>query len=852
MSQVTELLVRIKQQGDEQLTRLQSSLKGVAQQTAAANVNFKEVSAELKKIQNTSTQSINNLKGYSSAWREIANSVDIASDEFRQATAEADRLDKKLAEIQGKQIGGRGGRGGIGRAAQIAGTVAGAGVFGGFEGGAGALIGGIVGGVPGAIVGGGIGAQVGGARQALGGASTYAADLSRQQQALRLVTKNASEYQRALGFIDQTSRSLAIPQDILTRQFTQLTASVKGAGGNVRDAEKAFIGIASGIRGTGGSLEQLDSALTATSQVFSKGKVSAEELRQQIGERLPGAFSLFAESIGMTPQELDKALEKGQVSLLDFQKFAEKLFATYGENAKIIADGPDAAGDRLKTSLARLQQSVGTLLKPVGAFFQTIFASIVDAIDKATRKLNQFLGLGKDRTEQIADINSKLSILDKQLAGYYKLRDSGEGRGFQERLIKNLEARRIQLTAQRDALKAAESAVSTGQGEPPSRLPGITPEVAKEKKSKADREQEKILRDYNRGLERGADLAERLRRMIRDVNLETAGIGETAEEAIERKFLEALNDINDKGKDLNKTIKELRQLTGGRVMFEGLVNADRTGLAQQYLQALGVQAQRRRDEALGQLKFDEAISKAQFSFADTTAFDAGVQNYLSGIGQIDDALTSLTEKGFKGVEDAITELVTTGTFNFRSFAASILADTARMIIQQLVLKTIMQALGFGGGFFSGGFLGSTGAMNISGVPSAANFGLSSLTSGGSNFFSGFAASAKGNVFGRNGIQKFARGGIVGGPTIFPFANGIGLMGEAGPEAIMPLRRGRDGRLGVESAGGGVNVTVNVDATGSQVEGDGPNANQMGRVIGAAVQAEIVKMQRPGGLLAGTR
>ena len=64
MSQVTELLVRIKQQGDEQLTRLQGSLKGVAQQTAAANVNFKEVSAELKKIQNTSTQSINNLKAY--------------------------------------------------------------------------------------------------------------------------------------------------------------------------------------------------------------------------------------------------------------------------------------------------------------------------------------------------------------------------------------------------------------------------------------------------------------------------------------------------------------------------------------------------------------------------------------------------------------------------------------------------------------------------------------------------------------------------------------------------------------------------------------------------------------------
>jgi hypothetical protein len=55
-----------------------------------------------------------------------------------------------------------------------------------------------------------------------------------------------------------------------------------------------------------------------------------------------------------------------------------------------------------------------------------------------------------------------------------------------------------------------------------------------------------------------------------------------------------------------------------------------------------------------------------------------------------------------------------------------------------------------------------------------------------------------------------------------------------------------------SGGAGVNVTVNVDAGSSQVQGDGPNANQLGRVIGAAVQAEIVKQQRPGGLLATTR
>jgi hypothetical protein len=73
--------------------------------------------------------------------------------------------------------------------------------------------------------------------------------------------------------------------------------------------------------------------------------------------------------------------------------------------------------------------------------------------------------------------------------------------------------------------------------------------------------------------------------------------------------------------------------------------------------------------------------------------------------------------------------------------------------------------------------------------------LKALVPGGSAFgqFLGFA---NGAAFAQNGIQPFARGGIVSQPTLFPFAKGTGLMGEAGPEAIMPLKRGADGKLGV--------------------------------------------------------
>ena len=74
------------------------------------------------------------------------------------------------------------------------------------------------------------------------------------------------------------------------------------------------------------------------------------------------------------------------------------------------------------------------------------------------------------------------------------------------------------------------------------------------------------------------------------------------------------------------------------------------------------------------------------------------------------------------------------------------------------------------------------------------------------------------------------------------------MGEAGPEAIIPLKRGRDGRLGV-SGGGSTSVTVNVDAQGTQVQGDDNRGQQLGRAVAAAVQAELIKQKRPGGLLA---
>lgn len=95
--------------------------------------------------------------------------------------------------------------------------------------------------------------------------------------------------------------------------------------------------------------------------------------------------------------------------------------------------------------------------------------------------------------------------------------------------------------------------------------------------------------------------------------------------------------------------------------------------------------------------------------------------------------------------------------------------------------------------------------------------------------------ANGGAFSQGKVMPFAKGGIVGSPTYFNMAGGTGLMGEAGPEAIMPLTRGANGKLGVQAAGGGgsTNITMNIstpDAEGFR-RSQGQIAAQMSRAMG---------------------
>jgi hypothetical protein len=202
------------------------------------------------------------------------------------------------------------------------------------------------------------------------------------------------------------------------------------------------------------------------------------------------------------------------------------------------------------------------------------------------------------------------------------------------------------------------------------------------------------------------------------------------------------------------------------------------------------------DELLVLTDVGTQVTAAAASIGD--AFSASFKGVISGSMSAQEALASF----FQSVAD-----------HFLDMAAQIIAK----MIQMAILNTVVGLLPGGGGF-AGNAAGFGGTFDA-GIPAIGNT---------TNFASAFGGAR-------------ANGGPVSSGQTY-------MVGERGPELFVP---GRSGTIVANDkmGGGSTNVVVNVDAKGSSVEGNEQGANQLGRVISAAVQSELIKQQRPGGLLA---
>jgi tape measure domain-containing protein len=349
----------------------------------AAPSEYEKLTAAVSRFGDVNRRSTADLREFSGSLALLQDILDPTAADFKQVNQEIEKQGRLVdRELEKRQRGARRRMSGM-QVAQAAGAAVSGGIFGGPEGFLGGALGGVFGGVGGAFAGAAAGAQVGMFRQQLAGFTDYAAQLQKMQIALQNAAGSQADFNQAMAAAGAATRNLNVPQDVAIQGMTKLTAAVKGAGGQVSDAEIVFKNVTSAIKATGGSAQDVDGAITAMVQVFSKGKVSAEELSGQLGERLPGAVTKFAKANDMTLPELQKALEQGQVGLNELMKFIVQLGDEYSGVAEKIASSSQDSGARLTVAFNEMRIAIGEVLQPAGAQFQEAFAGFISDITPA-------------------------------------------------------------------------------------------------------------------------------------------------------------------------------------------------------------------------------------------------------------------------------------------------------------------------------------------------------------------------------------------------------------------------------------------------------------------------------------
>jgi hypothetical protein len=574
---------------------------------------------------------------------------------------------------------------------------------------------------------------------------------------------------------------------------------------------------------TGANLGELS---LAYGQVMTKGRLMGEE-NMQFQERGIALQEELRKMYKMSGKEFSDAMSKGQISAEAVEVAVIRLTNKGGK----YANGAIAQSDTLNGKFSTLTDSVENLARTVGTVFAPLFkwllteatnviSVITDAINMAAQgpqkaQVIAQIRAGKIPTASMNPVdyltgnttnNKLLEILGNgNLAAGDKIlkqlaRQSSKGPGYlpdPNKLIK--------LLQQQPGIKAPTAPTATTTNPPPL-LAETGGRTGRKGKSDAERAAERAAKE-------AAKEAERVAQVIRD-------------RLAEGQILQVKSGLQDK---ISAAEGNSDKMLATRL--QGLQRE--IDIQYQYAQALAQEKDVRAQEAIifeGNTKLvaNQRDVQRELATIQRQREQEGLQSitdYLEKQYELNTAIQqqkALAEsvsgtlgQGMTAVFDTLIQGSDNWGKSLQQIASKVLIDIANQLIRIYVIEQAVSAiksflspaLPFGGG---GGQIGGVGTL-------------------GPNY----------------GIKQFANGGVppVGRPS---------LIGERGPELFMPGIRGTvipNGGFG----GGSTSVVVNVDASGnSNIQGDQTQAKQLGVVVSAAVQAELVKQQRPGGLLAGTR
>lgn len=228
------------------------------------------------------------------------------------------------------------------------------------------------------------------------------------RRGLEAVTGSAAAAKGEMNFLARESNRLGLDLLTTTKSFTSFLAATKGTVLQGEESRRIFSAVSGAMAVLGKTSEETEGALMAIQQMISKGSVQAEELRGQLGERLPGAFQLAAQAMGVTTFQLNKMLEQGQVGIELLPKLATILEQRYGGAAKNGITGLTAAWNRLNTAAQQTQNAIGEgpLSSAVERLLNQITGALNDNQDSARRFGEILAGVFDSATKAVSDFRT--------------------------------------------------------------------------------------------------------------------------------------------------------------------------------------------------------------------------------------------------------------------------------------------------------------------------------------------------------------------------------------------------------------------------------------------------------------
>jgi lambda family phage tail tape measure protein len=430
---------------------------------------------------------------------------------------------------------------------------------------------------------------------------------------------------------------------------------------------------------------------------------------------------------------------------------------------------------------------------------------------------NQVKELERSVGEESSLLKDRQRIIDLyEQAGYLSFKDATDARvAAQEDFVEKIRALYLEQQMLMEIALRTEAKTTQDKLKLQDQLAAI---AVKREKLERDAQQSNLERVIRQPSETLKDLQEQAQRG----QIELSAIEEQIKTQRENRAITEIQSLNQLADARARSAEQLRMLANqARKISEAAPGNDKLADAFRRIE----EAARRASDAA------ESLRQRARELSDPAAgVSKGLKDVAEEAAQVGKQMEDATRRAFGGMTDALTEFVMTGKLNFRSLALSIIQDLIRIQIQSAIVGPLAKALG---GMFSFGGAGAGGFQTD----------FNTFSTGNTAF------AANGGIIGSRGhmpLNYFANGGIANSPQLAVFGEG------SRPEAFVPLPDGRSIPVTMNGGMGGstsVVVNVNVESGQASTVGEGEGAS-LGKLIASAVQSEIIRQKRNGGLLAG--